>query len=305
MIRLAFLFVLFPLFPFALLSQNAGLSDYFAQVRTGHYPALPADVLRARRADDLIKELTQYQADTLPHVRRQAADLLRTIGTQSNPARIRSRAVQQLVEALRDKDSGNVGFALGCLQQFRRSDFSDVVQDTLHAFFRRRIPHTSQLIRLMGYVGVSRAREDWFALAGNREANTADRWAALLALSRMGEERAMSEVMSRVRRMPVNDDVVYEIFPDLAYTRRREAVAYLLETLHSDAATCESADPERPVPIPCAYRVMEMLAPVIQDFPLRLGAGGDVETENYAKALEKVRVWFLARSGYKILNDRF
>jgi hypothetical protein len=121
----------------------------------------------------------------------------------------------------------------------------------------------------------------------------------------MGEEQAINDVMSRVKRMPVGDAVVYEIFPDLVYTRSREAISYLLETLNSDAKACESADPERPTRIPCAYRVMEMLAPAIEKYPLKLSESGDVVTSDYPAALAQVREWFKANAGFKIVDDRY
>jgi hypothetical protein len=44
---------------------------------------------------------------------------------------------------------------------------------------------------------------------------------------------------------------------------------------------------------------------VIEGYPLKLSASGDVETKDYPAALKTVREWFKAHSDYKILKDRY
>ena len=56
----------------------------------------------------------------------------------------------------------------------------------------------------------------------------------------------------------------------------------------------------------CAYRVMELLAPVIKDYPVAVGVDGGVVSENYPQALETTRAWFKQQNGkYEILRDAF
>jgi hypothetical protein len=99
--------------------------------------------------------------------------------------------------------------------------------------------------------------------------------------------------------------VVYEVFPDLVYTRKREAIDYLIEALNSNSKNCESANAENAERIPCAYRVMEMLAPIIENYPLKRNESGDIETNDYPTALQKVKDWFKENKNYKILKDNF
>jgi hypothetical protein len=112
-------------------------------------------------------------------------------------------------------------------------------------------------------------------------------------------------MMRRARKLPVNDDVIYSIFPDLVYTRNKEAVSYMIEVLQRDDATCMSADAERQAPIPCGYRVMEQLAPIIKGYPLALDASGDIKTNDYVAALKTVREWFTKHPNYEILKDKY
>jgi hypothetical protein len=115
----------------------------------------------------------------------------------------------------------------------------------------------------------------------------------------------MQNILDRVKKLPVNDNVVYEIFPDLIYARQMEAISYLTRVLFSDENNCESADAENATKIPCAYRVMEQLAPVSEGYPLELGESGDVKTKDYTAALKKVREWFRKQKDYKIIRDTY
>ncbi len=219
------------------LAQTKSLDNYFAQIRAGKYANVPAEVSKPELASGLLKSLSVYAADTLPTVRARAAGLVRTIGLQSKVQSVRTQAVQQLMTAAKDKDTGNAGVVLNYLTGFRKNDFSSAAKDSLYAYFQRKSGNMNTLIRLLGYLNVQKAKNELFALSQEGAAGCKDRWAALLALSRMGDEQAINDVMNRVKRMPVSDALAlaYEVFPDLVYTRRREAFNYLLETLNSDA----------------------------------------------------------------------
>ena len=287
------------------LAQIKSLDNYFAQIRAGKYANVPAEVSKPELASGLLKSLGVYSSDTMPTVRVRAAGLVRTIGLQSKVQSVRTQAVQQLMTAAKAKDTGNAGVVLNYLTGFRKNDFSSAAKDSLYTYFQRKSGNMNTLIRLLGYLNVQKAKNELFALSQSGAAGRKDRWAALLALSRMGDEQAINDVMNRVKRMPVSDALAYEVFPDLVYTRRREAFNYLLETLNSDAKNCESADPERPSRIPCAYRVMEMLAPAIGNYPLKLSDSGDVVASDYPAALAQVREWFQVNKEFKILDDKY
>jgi len=131
------------------------------------------------------------------------------------------------------------------------------------------------------------------------------RWASLVSLARLGDASAIEEVDRRARKLPVNDDVVYSIFPDLVYTHNKQIIAYMVEVLQRDDAICMSADAERQAQIPCGYRIMEQLAPVIKGYPLQLDASDDIKTDDYVAALKTVREWFTKHPNYEILKDKY
>ena len=304
MIRLVLFFHCI-LFSTTLFAQQHILEAYFLQIRAGKSPSLPLEASKKDNAAIILNILPLYLSDSTLTVRAHALSLTNLIGTESNLSTIRVKAVQQLISAVKDQDSGTVGSALLFLTGFKKNDFTKPNLDTLYSIFRHKPSHLNILIRLMGYLEILPAKNDLFNMSQDQSLARKDRWTAMLALARMNDEQAINDILNRVKRMPLTDAVVYEIFPDLIFTRRPEAISFLVEAIYNDAKNCESANSDSAERIPCAYRIMEMLAPVIANYPLKQNASGDIETADYMGALQQVRNWFKNNKNYTILRDTY
>jgi hypothetical protein len=295
------------LFPTALVAQDSNkiLTAYFVKIRSGEHIAIPKSILLPQNAKATLSLLSPYFKDTATVVRLKAYSIAQLAGSNALQPAVREDAVTKLVEGVKDKDSGNVGIALGYLTAFRISDFDKAAKDTLANVFKRKSPHFDKLIRLTGYIQLTNLRDDLRTLSQNISLARTERWAALLALARMGDNYAIDDVMTRVQKLPVNDEVIYQVYPDLVYARQQKAFDVLLKALNSDEKNCESANMEVETKIPCAYRIMEMLAPAIQGYPLKLDESGDIDAENYEGALRTVRDWFKANSNYTIITNTY
>jgi hypothetical protein len=86
--------ILFLLTTLTLSAQTKSLENYFAQIRTGKYPNVPAEVSKPEMAGAWLKALPAYLNDTLPLVRSKAAALVRTVGVKSAVSSVRAQAVQ-------------------------------------------------------------------------------------------------------------------------------------------------------------------------------------------------------------------
>lgn len=279
-------------------------SDYFQSIRSGKYPSIPAQLSLSGNADAILLALQPYLYDTLHTVRSGAYEITYLTAQASSRTSIRTLGIDILARASRDQDPGNVGLALDYLTEFTEKDFALSAKDTIRNLVRTHNPYSAQAIKLAGFLQLTDLKKEItpYMQPGNP---TSLRWAAIISLARMGEPEAVKDMMKRVTKLPVNDNVVYEVFPDLIYTRQREAITYLVEALKSDVKNCLPADAEREAPIVCGYRIMEQLAPVIKDYPLQLDESGDIKTNNYEDALRIVRQWFETNREYKILNDRY
>jgi hypothetical protein len=215
--------------------------------------------------------------------------------------------VKQIIKGCRDKDSGICGMELNSLTHFRKDDFDNEAAYELSVLTKEKIPHYHILIKLTGFVGISDLKAGYRQmLADKKYPNAQSRWALHLSLARMGEQDEIDYCFQKVRNIKVNDDVVYELIPDLIYTRQKKVFDYLLEIIESDEKSCSSSNPDSNVKIICAYRVMEQIAPYIENFPVETGTSGDLKTTNYDTALAKVREWIKAnRESYSIKTDSY
>ncbi len=288
-------------------TQSNTINDYFMAVRNKKTPAVPSALSSDRKNEQtLFASIIPYLSDSVNEVRFAAYSLLANTGKQSTSASFRKQVVINLASGWRDTDSGISGLIGSSLQQFRQDDFTASAKDTLRSLVQKMPAYYDKLVRLCGYLQIADQRSViQNQLQAGAIKSKSDKWSAYLAMCRLGDAQALSYVMGRVRKLPVNDDVVYDVFPDLIYTRQREAIHYLVEALNSNEKNCEPANPEASGNIPCAYRVMEMLAPVVKDFPLQTDATGDVIAKDYAKALQLAREWLNQHPDYLIKTDVF
>lgn len=182
-------------------------------------------------------------------------------------------------------------------------DYSTISNDSLKSLLH---PTTKNLNKAILEVGKTNRKEFinslMIFLQTNNKLSPQIKWSTHLALARLGDPNALNYVVQRTRKLGVNDEVVYELFPGLAYTRQKQAFEYMIETIKSDDKNCKSADPENPEAINCAYRILEFLAPTIKDFPLKIDASGDLEVADYTIALQQAREWFERNPQYQIIN---
>lgn len=280
------------------------VDSYFSDVRLLKSTTVPSQFLIPENSKLIVKSINRFFRDSSAVVRMRSYELAKAVAITSNDAALRTQVVFNLTTiGLSDVDGGSSLFAINCLNEFRKPDFSAATKDSLIVIFSKR-KHIPQLARLLGFLQLKQTANDLRSLSRPGNSQT-DRWAALIALSRMGDQNAIQEILRRVRKVGVNDQVVYDVFPDLIYTRQPEVFEYLIEILSSEEKNCKPADAETEGEIVCGYRVMELLAPVVKGFPLKVDDSGDVITKDYKAALETTRNWFKKNKTYKILTDTY
>lgn len=192
-----------------------------------------------------------------------------------------------------------------CCSHAEAQTFSTISVDSVKVILRQSTSHLNKILLEIGETNRTEMVDPILSfLRSNNKLSAQIRWTAHLALARLGEKSALDYILQRVQKLGVDDDVVYDLFPGLVYTRQRIAINYVIEVMKRDDKNCMSADPENPEPINCAYRALEFLAPVIEDFPIKTDASGDLDVEDYAAALAEARAWFKQHPDYKIVVDR-
>lgn len=278
--------------------------SFFTDVRSGKITPIPAEILLPVNANSVFDILKPYLDDSISSIRAKAYEITHRAASAATSPPIRIKGVLALTQSLSDADILNVRSGLQYLTAFSKEDFSKSAKDSVIKNNKIKNSEFDQWIKLAGFLHLTEVKDEIrpYVQAGNPRQI---RWATLLALARMGDAPALNDLMQRVSKLPVNDDLIYKVFPDLIYTRQRESLDYMIQALNSDEKNCMSADAEKETEILCGYRIMEQLAPVIKDYPFKLDESGDIDTEDYPAALLTVRSWFRTHKKYIILNDRF
>jgi len=259
--------------------------------------------LPAGKEGEVLQLIRPYLRDSSAMVRDRARTLIVELTTRTQDASVRMQGPELLISAFAAQPERQ-GQILAELRRYRRDDFSNVARDSVRGWVRGAGPWLDQCMMLAGFLGLA-------DLAVTIHARTFSdspsylRWAALLSNARIGKAYAVEEILQRVRKLPVNDEVVYKIFPDLLYTRQPECIAYVVDAMKSDARNCSSPNADNDTPMPCAYRIMEQLSGVIEGFPVHVDQYGDVVSGDYPTALKEARTWLRENPAYKIVTDTY
>lgn len=262
-----------------------------------------ADAGEAKKA---LKELPVYLSDENAEVRETAAFFIQKCGQYSADKKTRQAVVAMLVDINKDTDAGIAGYAARSLTAFSAKDFSNTAKSKIKDRIQEHGHAYDQIILVSGLAQMNEMIPLYKAkLVHDTLLTKKDRWALHLAMARLGEPTEVKYIVNQFKKFQVNDDVIYTIVPDMIYTRQKPVFDELIEVLHSNYKDCHSSNPDNPASMVCGYRIMEYLAPVVEDFPYETYASGDIKTDDYEKALADVRQWFKDNPEFNIIKDRY
>jgi hypothetical protein len=278
------------------------LNTFFINVRNGNSFVLPYEILRqTRQLQENLKTITNNLPDTLITIRKACYQSLDIMQKSSSSVANKQQILELQFRGVQDQSNDIVGLSIQNISSVPAALFTESQKAALIQKLESPVPKKEVLIPLIGTLESERAISPLQQLS--QPGNPAKvRWAAYLALARLGDQPSISLVNSKVRGVEVNDDMVYDIAPSIIYTRQRQLYDYLVELLYSNEKNCESANPDDASSINCAYRILELLAPEIEGFPITTSASGDLEVRNYQEALITAREWLSAHRDFMIKN---
>lgn len=193
---------------------------------------------------------------------------------------------------------------LDSVRQLAATQVADTYLLDIDRYMKQTISsHRGKVFLLAGWLGRTEA-----LLAVDRESfrSTAEQNDYDLALIRAGHASSQAKLEQWLRNAVIDDRIVYHLAPKLLYTRQRFLIDFFLQEILRDQNNCRSADPHTNEMINCAYRLIELVAPIIEDFPLQVGPSGDLQTTNYTEALARVRTWIRANfNTYQINTEKY
>lgn len=288
---------------------DRALADFFNRYAVRHDMSESALCLAKEDKAAVLEKLTGLISENSTDKRSLVYRLADYLGRMTGDPKIKKQSLILLIKGLNDKDGAIVYTNLQALKQYTRSDFdlrmkhdiSRKIQEGKPAYFE-------MLVKIGGWlnipdlIGFFRQKLQDKVGTTNRE-----RWAMRLAMARMGEQDMVQYCLQKAEAAPLNDDVVYDLVPDLVYTRQKPIFAYLFRIIESDDRNCSSPNPDSNADIICAYGVIEKIAPVIIRFPLKTDKSGELVSNNPKEILSVSRQWIKETTvnGYEVENERF
>jgi hypothetical protein len=264
---------------------------------------LQEKILSDSSAVQLVAALQPFYSDSTALVRSRAYFFTALKGRNAT-AGDGNIIVTALAQGIDDASGSNTGQVLSLLQEFPAACFDAKVKNAIAEKLKNtKRPHYGELAMLAGHLNTG--GETLAGIREDRDFPIPVRWAASLALARMGNEQALTYCTETIKKLPVGSDMVSNVLPDLIYTRQRKALDCCVELLYDDKKLCRSANPYINEKITCACFIIELLAPVIEDFPIKVDKSIGLESRDYPATLKLAKNWFKKNKNYKIKNDSY
>jgi hypothetical protein len=300
------LLIFFSTIAFSQANVDDALKTYFSRWQKGQSTTDVSEALLKMDLDNVFSKLEHLTTDTSQENRYATYRLIHYLGKKTTDPAIRKRAVKQLILGCKDKDSGIVGVILKELTSFATTDFDPESKYLLSEMAKKPMPYYELMIKICGWLDIKDLIYDFRQMIADKKGTVMQRWAMRLAMARMGEQDMLDYCMGRIRKIPVNDDVVYDLVPDMIYTRQKPMFNYLFQIIRSNDKSCSSPNPDSGAKILCGYRVMEQIAPYIQNFPVEVDKSGELKSGDYDKALQEARSWIKQNAAsYTIKNEGY
>ena len=248
--------------------------------------------------------MQRWLGDSLSDVRSNAVVITGRIASFTKDQSPRTKAMDMLFKACEDKNTGISTDAVEYLMQINSKYFTPTHKAAVGLFLHLNQKSLANYFYLAGYMYAADHSNTIENLISTGKLKQKELWQAHLALARLGNKNSMNECNQIVNSIPLGNDFIKVVVPGIIYTRQKFCVDVLVKMLKNNEKACIPSNPNYTEPIPCRYRIVEALAAVIDGFPEKVTAEGDLVTNDYDKALQTSIKWFDAHSDYKFVEEK-
>lgn len=282
------------------------ITSYFNDIRESQNSdySYELDLIKSTSFNQIVNEVSPFLNDSLLFIQQKANYFIYKKGIQIDDTINRKIAVNILLKTFASKNSILIGQNIKYLKAFCPSDFDESAKLRIKEAIQEKRPvQLKNIILLAGYVGA--AQEFIHKRIIKQDITNEDKWTLALALARMGYPEQINYCVSKIKEVPLTNDFIYYLIPDLLYIRQKEAFDYCIELLNNDSKACTSSDPDYQIKILCGYRILELIAPYIKEFPFKTDGTGSLNTNDYEEALQISRAWFNDHKNYMLDTDLY
>jgi len=245
--------------------------------------------------------------DTLynnPNNIENALNLVNRIVRKESSLTVKQLGVDIYISILMRKPSNHSYNAILQLQKFEKNCYDSVDISLLAEHIENEKSSIRELVLVAGVLNNSLLKSKIKSKLSDVTLKKSDKWAIHLALARMGEQESIEFLKERASSLQLNSNVVDHIYDGLIYTRQKVLFDLIVEKIFSDEKLCESSNPDSEMSILCGYKILELIAPYIDGFPIKTLPSGDLDVESYENALITARCWFLNNQmNYEIIKN--
>lgn len=238
-----------------------------------------------------ISAFSKYVKDTMPNVRYLAIGYLSNLGRNSTELGVRQNILISLIQTTKDTDPSVSKLAWESLLTFKRSDFEGKPMEALKKYSFNETIQTELYAKTIGYLNIADKTEALKNLL-NTNVNQSQKWKNNLALTSLGNKASTDYIIEKLKKVPIDDNWVLSLAPDLAFTRSKPIYNILFDAILSRETNCTSPNSDDNSKIPCAYPILINIAPFIMNFPIQIDETGDI-VGNFQKALKTSQEWIL------------
>lgn len=294
--------VLFWIISTPLLCQKQLVDQLMNNVRIGKVEAINTNsFFLPDNQKKSLESLIPYSKDSLAKVRSKSFGLIASVSTKSSDQSLRKQGIQILLAGCNDKDQAISLYCSHSIQQFKFNDFEEKIKTKISSLLNNNTSTAVELAKLVAFLQMKEQEQVLVSKLTTPRLQPKHKWALELALSRLGNADASAYILSRIKNIPINEDLLYASGSDLVFTRNKEIFSFLFDIINSDEKLCRSANPDSDEMIICGYRVLEYISPAIKDFPVKIDQTGEL-AGNYEKSLKLAREWWVKNKNSYNLN---
>lgn len=264
-----------------------------SQIRSGSIITVDKEKLKiSSNNKELLTVLSKYYTDTLANVRYEALSLSSQLALNSKDKSLINKSINDLISNCIVKNSIN-NQIVNLLKKYKQTDFSLIELEKIKQVLQLQESNIGTLSKIYAFVGKETALTDLNSFLSKQNLSKNDKKDLKLALVRSGDERLANKMLETLKQQVINDELIYNALPDIIYTKNKLLYQFLLNAILSDSKKCSSANNDDNTPIICAYRLIEQVAPHINNFPITINGKGEINSKDLSVTLIDIRKWII------------
>ena len=275
-----------------LIAQKLTLEQYFTNIKNNINNTPSKEFYTKIKKVKHLKLIASYCKDSIKKVRINAYNLINYIVINVPKKKKKKKTINILIESLGNNFDSDTEQIISILKDCNRSDFNKEAKNKLAKKLKQKLKFNSEFLKIIGWLNPENTLSTLVNISKDKSKNLMLRWNAKLAIARMGDEKQIDYCIEKIKQLEINDNMIYNFIPNLIYLRNTKSINYCIELLYNNEKNCTTPNPDKSDKIVCGYRIMEYLAPIIKNYPLKIGPSGDIITEDYKKSLKFIREWF-------------